>query len=1304
MALRLDRTDSLPHLLIVAVIVAISCAVSSHAQNQRFVYVGNWDPSAESISGFSADPATGLLTPLSGFPVKTHGQPLTLAAHPNNRFLYASNENIGQIDAYSIDPTTGGLTPLQGSPFSTGLGSFRLTMHPSGRFLYLCTLNNKVYGYTVDANTGVLKDVPGSPFQSQGRVGPDEPGAVITDPAGKFLFVANIRSNTETVYSIDPTTGTLAFVPGSPFSTGNQPSIGTVDPNGRFFYISNLYSNDISAYTISSNGALTAISGSPFPTGPYPGLHQGYPTTVAVDRNSKFAYAMNEIASTIAIYKIDPSTGALAPIAGSPFPTGSVVGPYAFEFSPEGNFAYISFEQTGNLALYSINPTTGELTQIPGAIFPTGAQPISIAIVNGGPPPVISPDHGGNTGAVTVQISGIDAFATLQIKLSATGQPDLIPTASTSISSSILSVTFDLTGASAGIRDLVLTTPGQPAQTFPSVFTVQQGGSPQIQVNILGPNKVRIGREETFYLAITNTGNTDADPGIASLAIPGNIEYTQLSGNGLYVASTTPDSVLLISSPSSVTSLTPQATAPSASAATQSLLFATQGLPPGSTQYAPVRLTLPSGLPPSFTITAAWQQNITNLSVDDVLGLEGIPFLPLQVACIQCSSQYLAQLQAWEQTSRAYLALGRAERDLELARVKVYSTIGVTTVLALGTIPLDPVLAVPLTTLFSQANNCVQYDFATAQGQGCLGALTVILNSALNRAQAYTKVQNLILARAAGDLVSSISNALTAISAAGGVIDAYGAKQAALAKFQQSLGPYILTRSAYENCTNLPANVSSCKNSVQPPPVLPAISSTIQGVTSLDPNGKFGRTGVGQGQYLYGKQSLTYEITFENSDSATASAQTVTVNDILNSANVDLSSLILGPVSFDGDVIVPPSIPLLAAPFTATVDLRPGNNLLVQLNASLNPATSTITWAFASIDPSTGKPTTDSSAGFLAPASSGSISFSVMPASNLATGTMIHNKATIIFDTNAPIDTPVWSNTIDNTHPISSILSLAPIQTTTSFNVQWAGTDAESGVRTYTIYVSDNGGPFVAWLTNSNATQAIYPGAVGHTYAFFSIATDKVGNMEAAKASAEATTSLVQDTTPPVITPTIAGTLGQNGWYRSAVTISWSVTDPESGIVSSSGCSRTTLTADTTGVTITCTATNGAGLSNSAAVTIKIDQTPPVISGMPLQGCSLWPPNQKLVKAATINATDALSGLAPGTFKVSGASNEPSDSKITEIVIAPSGSDDFSVQLRADRLGTGNGRVYTLNATATDLAGNSSTATAMCAVPHDHGN
>lgn len=126
------------------------------------------------------------------------------------------------------------------------------------------------------------------------------------------------------------------------------------------------------------------------------------------------------------------------------------------------------------------------------------------------------------------------------------------------------------------------------------------------------------------------------------------------------------------------------------------------------------------------------------------------------------------------------------------------------------------------------------------------------------------------------------------------------------------------------------------------------------------------------------------------------------------------------------------------------------------------------------------------------------------------------------------------------------------------------------------------------------------------------------------------------DTTPPVITPSVSGTLGNNGWYTSDVTVSWTVVDNESTISSSSGCGPTTINTDTAGTTLTCTATSAGGTS-SESVTIKRDATPPDVSlvGGPADGGSYYfgsvPP------APTCSASDATSGLA-GACGVSGYS------------------------------------------------------------------
>lgn len=197
------------------------------------------------------------------------------------------------------------------------------------------------------------------------------------------------------------------------------------------------------------------------------------------------------------------------------------------------------------------------------------------------------------------------------------------------------------------------------------------------------------------------------------------------------------------------------------------------------------------------------------------------------------------------------------------------------------------------------------------------------------------------------------------------------------------------------------------------------------------------------------------------------------------------------------------------------------------------------------------------------------------------------------------------------------------------------------------------------------------------------------------------------DSTPPVITPNVSGTLGNNGWYTSNVAVSWTVTDPESAISSSSGCTTSTMTADTTGTTFTCTATSAGGTS-SQSVTIKRDTTAPAVT-CAVTPNRIWPPNHKMVDvSASVNVTDATAG--PAGFKlISATSNEPDDGlgdgdTANDLQGWTVGTPDTAGQVRAERSGSGSGRVYTLTYSAADQAGNAASCSVSVSVPRDQRN
>lgn len=119
--------------------------------------------------------------------------------------------------------------------------------------------------------------------------------------------------------------------------------------------------------------------------------------------------------------------------------------------------------------------------------------------------------------------------------------------------------------------------------------------------------------------------------------------------------------------------------------------------------------------------------------------------------------------------------------------------------------------------------------------------------------------------------------------------------------------------------------------------------------------------------------------------------------------------------------------------------------------------------------------------------------------------------------------------------------------------------------------------------------------------------------------------SSAADVSPPGITPSITGVQGTGGWYKGDVSLTWSVTDPDSTISSSSGCEPAAVNTDTAGRALTCTATSAGG-SSSKVVVIRRDATPPIATGTPpMPNLNGW---HNTNVAVHFTGSDATSGIA----------------------------------------------------------------------------
>lgn len=122
----------------------------------------------------------------------------------------------------------------------------------------------------------------------------------------------------------------------------------------------------------------------------------------------------------------------------------------------------------------------------------------------------ISPDSGGNTGFATIEVKGgwLDPNAT--VSLTRSGYYDIIAqNVYGSDNGTTLSATSNLIGKEHGEWNLVVTNPDGRSVTAPGSFSIEEGGEPELWVEIVGREKVRTGRQAKYILRYGNSGDVD---------------------------------------------------------------------------------------------------------------------------------------------------------------------------------------------------------------------------------------------------------------------------------------------------------------------------------------------------------------------------------------------------------------------------------------------------------------------------------------------------------------------------------------------------------------------------------------------------------------------------------------------------------------------------------------------------------------------------------------------------------------------------------------------------------------------------
>lgn len=504
---------------------------------QQFAYVANF--SSNSVNVYSINGDTGALTLLSAVSATA---PIHVTIAPSGKFVYVANYvAAGTISAFSVNPTTGALTPVPGSPFAAGTSPRGIAITPSGRFLYSANYGSSdVSGFTINEATGALTPVPGSPF-AVGSI----PYTLSVSPSGQFLYIPNCASDNISAFTIVDTTGALNPIPGSPFQdtgiskdptgTGACPVFVAVSPSGEFAFVANHRSFEIAVYRVNpSTGSLAPIARSPFPSAtPRPIQIIFGPAGRTIYVAGHGGPSISRDNGSVSVYSLDTATGALSLVAGSPFFSGAATTSVAIDVS--GRFAYTTNAYSGTASGFSISASSGALTPLSESPFTVGSAPYSIAIAGGARCPggasssisSIYPNSGGNAGLITVTVAGCGLTAGSTLKLSAAGGDDILSGPVTVLApDTLISASLDLRGAGPGPRSARIKSLAGESMPLTDGFTVLEGGRAELSVDLLGRGQIRVNRDQTYFLSVNNRGNIDAGSGRIWLSFPQFVEWS----------------------------------------------------------------------------------------------------------------------------------------------------------------------------------------------------------------------------------------------------------------------------------------------------------------------------------------------------------------------------------------------------------------------------------------------------------------------------------------------------------------------------------------------------------------------------------------------------------------------------------------------------------------------------------------------------------------------------------------------------------------------------------------------------------
>jgi 6-phosphogluconolactonase len=316
--------------------------------------------------GSSGGPSGDAGGPLGDAAANADGGPAALdggtdAAALGELFAFVGSAD-GKVRVYAVDAPSGAWTIKKESNAGTS-PSFLAFDPPRRRVVAVDEIDQgMVRSFAFDVQTGALSE---RNARSSGGAGPTH---VSLDPTGAWVFVANYGGGTASVLPLDAN-GMLGAATDTKASGAMSHWAGT-DPSGGHVFVPALGANVVAQYTLDkTTGTLAANGTAALPGGAGPRHLAFHPT-------SKWAYVVNESATSVTAFDFDKTTGKLAAkqtVSALP-PAQSAAGVSGAEIfvHPSGMHVYASTRVYDSIAHFTVSPTDGTLTYV--ASVTTGAD------------------------------------------------------------------------------------------------------------------------------------------------------------------------------------------------------------------------------------------------------------------------------------------------------------------------------------------------------------------------------------------------------------------------------------------------------------------------------------------------------------------------------------------------------------------------------------------------------------------------------------------------------------------------------------------------------------------------------------------------------------------------------------------------------------------------------------------------------------------------------------------------------------------------------------------------------------------